>query len=220
MFKQDSILKGHIIYQIENNGKTSDERLDSIKGMLTASASALRAAMLELEGSAGNTGDEDSKKETVSTASTKTFTFEIRSGKAFEALQKLDSEQNTEAYDAKMSALNSVRDEYNLRHLRNPKGRQLNELPLSERVEATEKLNKVGFMSYSWQVFIQIPQPNGSGVKTIKSKKHHRLQSMSDSSIKDVINSYVEKWVVKPKSDSQPDDTIEGSSSLSGESSN
>jgi hypothetical protein len=178
-------LTGYISVQLENNGKTTEDRLNSISQSMVASANALRKQLEALEQSTGNPKDSGDQNNDNNVRSTDTYHFEIQPEKAIAALQAIDRVGNTEAYNLHMSKLNQVRDSIGC----DPK-----DLPLDRKVEAFKKLNLVGFMSYSYQVSIRVPQPNNSDV-FIRSKKHHRMESLSEKSAKAILDAYVSKWL-------------------------
>lgn len=188
-------LTGYISVQLENNGKTTEDRLNSISQSMVASANALKKQLEALEQSTvDSSGQQQSDN---STRSTDTYHFEIQPEKAIAALQAIDRVGNTEAYELHMSKLNQVRDSIGC----DPK-----DLPLDRKVEAFKKLNQVGFMSYSYQVSIRVPVPNSSDV-FIRSKKHHRMESLSEKSAKAILDAYVSKWLEtenKPESKDEP----------------
>lgn len=185
-------LTGYISVQLENNGKTTEDRLNSISQSLVASANALKKRLEALEQSSGNPNDSRDQNNDNGIRSTDTYHFEISPEKAIAALQAIDRVGNTEAYNLHMSKLEQVRDSIGC----DPK-----DLPLDQKVEAFKKLNQVGFMSYSYQVSIRVPQPNSSDV-FIRSKKHHRMESLSENSAKAILDAYVSKWLEEYKPES------------------
>lgn len=185
-------LTGYISVQLENNGKTTEDRLNSISQSLVASANALKKRLEALEQSSGNPNDSRDQNNDSGIRSTDTYHFEISPEKAIAALQAIDRVGNTEAYNLHMSKLEQVRDSIGC----DPK-----DLPLDQKVEAFKKLNQVGFMSYSYQVSIRVPQPNSSDV-FIRSKKHHRMESLSENSAKAILDAYVSKWLEEYKPES------------------
>lgn len=187
------MLSGYISIQKENNGHTSEERIKSISESLVPSANALRKQLEALKASDATVGTSASNSDnaTENIRSTETYHFEIAADKAIIALQAIDKQGNTESYDARYTKYMAVREAVG-----NPK-----DLPLDQKIEAIKKLNQVSFSSYCFQVSIRVPGNPTTGDKFIRSKKHHRLESLSEKSAKAILEAYVSKWI-----DNDPED--------------
>lgn len=187
-------LTGYISVQTENNGHTSEDRIQSISNSLVPSANALRKQLEALKASdatVDGTSADETDTATENTRSTETYHFEIAPDKAILALQAIDKQGNTEAYDARYTKYMAVREAVG-----NPK-----DLPLDQKIEAIKKLNQVSFSSYCFQVSIRVPGNPTTGDKFIRSKKHHRMENLSEKSAKAILEAYVSKWVDKDSED-------------------
>lgn len=190
-------LTGYISVQTENNGHTSEDRIESISNSLVPSANALRKQLEALKASnATEDGTSTDKTDTVTEdegnlRSTETYHFEIAPDKAILALQAIDKQGNTEAYDARYTKYMAVREVVG-----NPK-----DLPLDQKIEAIKRLNQVSFSSYCFQVSIRVPGNPTTGDKFIRSKKHHRMENLSEKSAKAILEAYVSKWIDKDPED-------------------
>jgi hypothetical protein len=184
----NSKVRGYLTYQVESNGLTSDDRLDSIAQSLTPSASALAKALKGLDSVVAEPvapTETQEKTEENTLKSTVTYHFDIESGQALVALNQIDRTGNTEAYDVKLNALNEKRNQYG----------EVKELPLNARINALKDINTRGFRSYSYQITIVVPGAGEAGGDAyIKSKKHHRLEAMSESSLKALLKAYNVAW--------------------------
>jgi hypothetical protein len=183
-------LTGYISVQTENNGHTSEDRIKSISNSLVPSANALRKQLEALKASDAtqeSTSDPNSDTAQENYRSTETYHFEITADKAILALQAIDKQGNTEAFDARYTKYMSVREAVG-----NPK-----DLPLDQKIEAIKKLNQVSFSSYCYQVSIRVPGNPTTGDKFIRSKKHHRMENLSEKSTKAILEAYVSKWIDK-----------------------
>lgn len=187
------MLSGYISVQKENNGHTSEERIKSISESLVPSANALRKQLEALKASDATIGTSASNSDnaTESIRSTETYHFEIAADKAIIALQAIDKQGNTESYDARYTKYMAVREAVG-----NPK-----DLPLDQKIEAIKKLNQVSFSSYCFQVSIRVPGNPTTGDKFIRSKKHRRMESLSEKSAKAILEAYVSKWIDKDPED-------------------
>jgi len=190
-------LTGYISVQTENNGHTSEDRIKSISNSLVPSANALRKQLEALKASsATEDGTPASETDTASenSRSTETYHFEIAADKAILALQAIDKQGNTEAYDARYTKYMAVREAVG-----NPK-----DLPLDQKIEAIKRLNQVSFSSYCFQVSIRVPGNPTTGDKFIRSKKHHRMENLSEKSAKAILEAYVSKWIDKDPEGDKP----------------
>lgn len=184
-----SKMKGYLTFQVESNGITSNDRLDSIAESLTPSASALAKALKGLEGFVAEpeapTESQEKTEDDKALKSTVTYHFEIEPDQALLALNQIDRTGNTDAYDVKLSALNEKRDLYG----------NVKELPLNDRINALKDINTRGFRSYSYQITIKVPGAGEAGGDAfIKSKKHHRLEAMSEMSLKALLKAFNVTW--------------------------
>lgn len=210
MLDHQTALTGYVTVHTENNGSTSEERLDSLTQSLTPSANALRKALAKLgesspEEAVPTTKAEGGEKEVNrdKTRSTETYHFEIQADKAIAALNKVDSTGNSDAFDRRFAIYQQT--------LQSVLGgaSSLKDLPLETRVEALKKLNSCSFTSYSFQVSIRVPESLADD-KYIRSKKHHQMQGLSEESLKDLLKPYTSKWIGKISSTvnkgKEPDD--------------
>lgn len=188
------ILTGYISVQTENNGHTSEDRIQSISNSLVPSANALRKQLEALKASVATedgTTTSETDTATENLRSTETYHFEIAPDKAILALQAIDKQGNTEAYDTRYTKYMAVREVVG-----NPK-----DLPLDQKIDAIKKLNQVSFSSYCFQVSIRVPGNPTTGDKFIRSKKHHRMENLSEKSAKAILEAYVSKWISKDPED-------------------
>lgn len=187
-------LTGYISVQTENNGHTSEDRIQSISNSLVPSANALRKQLEALKASVATedgTTTSETDTATENLRSTETYHFEIAPDKAILALQAIDKQGNTEAYDTRYTKYMAVREVVG-----NPK-----DLPLDQKIDAIKKLNQVSFSSYCFQVSIRVPGNPTTGDKFIRSKKHHRMENLSEKSAKAILEAYVSKWISKDPED-------------------
>lgn len=187
-----SKLTGMITVQRNANGMTNEERLNSLKTSLTPSAHALSKAL-------GFLKKDDNKSPSDKTAvaprkTTETYHFEIEAESAIKALQSIDSTGNTESYDRKRSALDEVLGTKNIRSL-----------PLADKIGLYEKIRPFSFTSYSFQVSIRVPEEDPTVVKFIHTKKHHRLEALTEKTAKAIMDRFNVTWVDDNPKGTNPD---------------
>lgn len=206
-----SMLTGYITVQTENNGETSEDRIKAISDTLVPSANALRKQLEALKASdATQDGTSDSSSDTASkssTRSTEAYHFKIEADKAILALQAIDKQGNTDAYDARRAKYMAVKETVG-----DPKA-----LPLDRKIDALRKLNQVSFRSYCFQVSIRVPGDPATGDKFIRSKKHHRMENLSEKSVKAILDAYVSEWVDKDPDGDKPNQSQPKAATAPGE---
>lgn len=197
MSNNSSLLEGYITYQVRNNGQMTDQRMDSIMNSKTPSRRFLEKQLDKLkkmqqeaelskeENSSAPNDDDASKKEELH--STTTIHFTVETDQALLMLNEIDQEKDTPEFTKKFERFREVKQRVG----------NLQQLPLSMKIEAINQLNSVGFISYSWQVYIKIPGMRDKNGKPVyaTSKRHNRLQSMSVESVKDKLNPFHVKWL-------------------------
>lgn len=180
-------LSGMITVQKSVNGVTSDEKIESLKKSLTPSAHALSKALGMLNSAEPKSSD-SKEDEGDNPRSTETYHFEIEAEDAIQALQAIDESGNTEAYDRKRQLLEQAIGSKSIR-----------DLPLSDRISLMQKVRPFSFQSYSYQVSIKVPGKDAIDVKFIHTKKHHRLENLSEDSAKSIMDKFNVTWIDKPK---------------------
>lgn len=195
-------IRGTVTVQVHNVGISSDDKIKSISGKLAPSAANLKK-LLEAQGIRTSNPEEDVKKDgSESQKTTESYSFVIDPMEALVLLDKYDKKDpNTPDYERKMENYQSKLESF---------GGSINELSGDRKVEALKALQPFSFSGYTVQLSLivdNIEEPEKTMIT--HSKKHRRLEKVSQEQILKMFQADSLEWV-QEQSEETPDDDHTG----------